>query len=176
MTWAAVSLADKADTVAGLFGAGEKPTGSRDPLGIRRQAQGLLRILIDLPELTGLDARVAIGAVRHLAADRHQGEASDPAARDRETAFLLDRLRYLLEARGFDVRNVRAVTHQPLDQIRPLDARRKLEVLPELTDTADFQTLATLFKRVKNIARELPRDESPAASGCCLWTSRSRRS
>ena len=165
VTWAAVSLADKADTVAGLFGAGEKPTGSRDPLGIRRQAQGLLRILIDLPELTGLDARVAIGAVRHLAADRHQGEASDPAARDRETAFLLDRLRYLLEARGFDVRNVRAVTHQPLDQIRPLDARRKLEVLPELTDTADFQTLATLFKRVKNIARELPRDESPAASG-----------
>ena len=165
VTWVAVSLADKVDTVTGLFGAGEKPTGSRDPLGIRRQAQGLLRILIDLPELTGLDARVAIGAVRHLAADRHQGEAADPAARDRETTFLLDRLRYLLEARGFDVRNVRAVTHQPLDQIRPLDARRKLEVLPELTDTADFQTLATLFKRVKNIARELPPDESPAASG-----------
>ena len=52
---------------------------------------------------------------------------------------------------------MRAVTHQPPDQIRPLDARRKLEVLPELTDSADFQTLATLFKRVKNIARELPR-------------------
>ena len=162
VTWAAVALADKADTVAGLFAAGEKPTGSRDPLGIRRQAQGLLRVLIDLPELTGLEARVEIGALRNLAVDQHQGVASDSAARDRETAFLLDRLRYLLEARGFDVRNVRAVTHQPLDEIRPLDARRKLEVLPELTDTADFRTLATLFKRVKNIARELPRDAAQA--------------
>ena len=162
VTWAAVALADKADTVAGLFGAGEKPTGSRDPLGIRRQAQGLLRILIDLPELTGLDVRVPTGALRRLAAP---DETADDAARGRETAFLLDRLRYLLEARGFDRRNVRAVTHQPLDALRPLDARRKLEVLPEFTDTADFRTLATLFKRVKNIARELPGDASEAAGG-----------
>ena len=162
-TWAAVALADKADTVAGLFGAGEKPTGSRDPLGIRRQAQGLLRVLIDLPELTGLEARVEIGALRRLADAWHGDGEAAAGARDRETAFLLDRLRYLLEARGFDVRNVRAVTHQPLDEIRPLDARRKLEVLPELTDTADFRTLATLFKRVKNIARELPRDAAQAA-------------
>ena len=158
-TWAAVALADKVDTVAGLFGAGEKPTGSRDPLGIRRQAQGMLRILIDLPELTGLEARVALGALRSLAG----ADAADDGARERETAFLLERLRYLLEIRGFDRRNVRAVTHQPLDTLRPLDARRKLEVLPEFTDTADFRTLATLFKRVKNIARELPGDAGPAA-------------
>lgn len=163
-TWAAVSLADKVDTVYGLFGAGEKPTGSRDPLGIRRQAQGLLRILIDLPELTGLEARVAIGPLRCKAAGQYPEELTDRAAGARETAFLLERLRYVLEARGFDVRNVRAVTHQPLDLIRPLDARRKLEVLPELTDTADFQTLATLFKRVKNIARELPADAAQAAA------------
>ena len=160
-TWAAVALADKVDTVAGLFGAGEKPTGSRDPLGIRRQAQGMLRILIDLPELTGLEARVPLGALRSLAG----ADAADDAARERETAFLLERLRYLLEARGFDRRNVRAVTHQPLDTLRPLDARRKLEVLPEFTDTADFRTLATLFKRVKNIARELPGDAGRAAAG-----------
>ena len=165
VTWAAVALADKVDTVYGLFGAGEKPTGSRDPLGVRRQAQGLLRILIDLPELTGLEARAAVGPLRCMAAGQHPPELSDSATGARETAFLLDRLRYILEARGFDVRNVRAVTHQPLDQIRPLDARRKLEVLPELTDTADFQTLATLFKRVKNIARELPPDAAHTAPG-----------
>ncbi len=154
VTWAAVALADKVDTVVGLFGAGEKPTGSRDPLGIRRQAQGMLRILIDLPELTGLDVRVAVGQVLKLARGVHETVPDEAAAR--LTAFMLERLRYLLEERGFDRRNVRAVTHQPLDELRPLDARRKLEVLPEFTDTADFQTLATLFKRVKNIARELP--------------------
>ena len=158
VTWAAVALADKVDTVVGLFGAGEKPTGSRDPLGIRRQAQGMLRILIDLPELTGLDVRVSVGALLTLARGVHDALPDDAAAR--LTAFVLERLRYLLEERGFDSRNVRAVTHQALDRMRPLDARRKLEVLPEFTDTADFQTLATLFKRVKNIARELSNGSS----------------
>ena len=218
VTWAAVALADKLDTVVGLFGAGEKPTGSRDPLGIRRQAQGMLRILIDLPELTGLDARVSVGEILGLAREMHtrddwsrvywaldqDGERRDfrtPGGISEETgldrkrveqlieehpsevrkasaterhlytlrlkpvSFLRERLRYLLEERGFDRRNVRAVTHQPLDQIRPLDARRKLEVLPEFTDTADFRTLATLFKRVRNIARELKREEAKAKSG-----------
>ena len=163
VTWAAVAVADKLDTVVGLFGAGEKPTGSRDPLGIRRQTQGMLRILIDLPELTGLDARVSVGALLRLARDMHKTVPDDAAVR--LTAFVLDRLRYLLEERGFDLRNVRAVTHQPLDEIRPLDARRKLEVLPALTETADFRTLATLFKRVKNIARDLPADDAMTAAG-----------
>jgi len=61
VTWAAVSMADKLDTLVGLFHAGEKPTGSRDPFGLRRQAQGLIRVLVDLPELTGLDARLSLG-------------------------------------------------------------------------------------------------------------------
>ena len=72
-------------------------------------------------------------------------------------AFLLERLRYVLEQRGYDLRNVRAVTHQlSLSEVRPLDARRKLEVLPEFTGSPDFLQLATLFKRVRNMARELP--------------------
>ena len=154
--WAAVALADKVDTVVGLFGAGEKPTGSRDPLGIRRQAQGMLRILIDLPELTGLDVRIPVGQLLGPARNMHTKDDDEwSGLKSRPVDFLLERLRYLLEERGFDRRNVRAVTHQPLDDIRPLDARRKLEVLPEFTGTSDFQTLATLFKRVKNIAREL---------------------
>ena len=213
VTWAAVALADKVDTVVGLFGAGEKPTGSRDPLGIRRQAQGMLRILIDLPELTGLDVRVAVGQVLEAARGMHKkddwsnvywaldhdserrnfrtvggicedtglaGERVERLIGDHPSEvrkatgtkrllytlrlkpvdFMRERLRYLLEERGFDRRNVRAVTHEPLDEIRPLDARRKLEVIPEFTDTADFRTLATLFKRVKNIARELQDDGS----------------
>ena len=160
-TWAAVALADKVDTVVGLFGAGEKPTGSRDPLGIRRQAQGMLRILIDLPELTGLDVRVPVGELLGPARNMHTKHDDEwSTLKSRPVDFLLERLRYLLEERGFDRRNVRAVTHQPLDEVRPLDARRKLEVLPEFTDTADFRTLATLFKRVKNIARKLKDDRS----------------
>ena len=50
-TWAAVSLADKLDTVVGLFSAGEKVTGSRDPSACGAHAQGVVKILVDLPEL-----------------------------------------------------------------------------------------------------------------------------
>ena len=153
VTWAAVALADKLDTVVGLFQAGEKPTGSRDPFGMRRQAQGLIRILVDLPELTGLGTRVSVGQLLELGHSAHGRPAPD--VEERETAFLLERARYLLEERGFDVRNVRSVTHQQsLDELRPLDARRKLEALPEFTGSSEFQQLATVFKRVKNITRQ----------------------
>lgn len=147
VTWAAVSLADKADTLIALFSVGEKPTGSRDPFGLRRQAQGIVRILVDLPQLTDLDAPVTFSDV--LGPLTHGG-GPDTALQ----IFMLERLRYVLEQRGFDPRNVRAVTHVNVDDISPLIARRKLEVLPEFTGSADFRQLAIAFKRVRNIARD----------------------
>ena len=146
VTWAAVSLADKADTLNALFGAGEKPTGSRDPFGLRRNAHGLVKVLVDLPELTGVDRAVVLAQVLDFGGDGGQALA----------AFILERVRYVLEQRGFDARNVRAVTHGDVGSISPLIARRKLEVLPEFTSSAEFTQLATAFKRVRNIARELP--------------------
>lgn len=162
VTWASVSLADKLDTIIGLFGAGEKPTGSRDPLGIRRQAQGMLRVLVDLPELTGVDTRITIGKVRRFAHEMHDDISEETSAR--EASFLIDRLRYIFEERGYDARNIKAVTHQPVDEIRPLDVRRKLEALPEFAGTPEFLALAMVFKRVKNITREL-RGDVGAGSG-----------
>jgi glycyl-tRNA synthetase beta chain len=152
VTWAAVSLADKMDTVVGLFSVGERPTGSRDPFGLRRAAQGVARVLVDLPELTGVDARVTLR-------DLVSRTATTVAPADEWTAplyeFLLERVRYVLEQRGFDVRNVRAVTSGSAGDLSPLQARRKLEVLPEFTESPDFRQLAVLFKRVRNIARNL---------------------
>lgn len=186
VSWAAVALADKLDTLVGLFRAGERPRGARDPFGLRRQAHGVFAILVDLPELTGLTARPDLGRLVSAAeaahADGAVDEAAHGAAREampggageagRETAqeaagpeaterlqqFLLERLRFVLEQRGHDVRNVRAVT-QPWPSWRavtPLDARRKLEALPRFTGSTGFQQLASLFKRVRNIARGLP--------------------
>jgi glycyl-tRNA synthetase beta chain len=148
-TWAAVSMADKLDTLVGLYSAGERPTGSRDPFGLRRQAHGLFRILVDLPELTGLAVRPTLGS---LMAAAERDLPLDEFAREALTAFLTERLTYVLEQRGYDVRNVRAVlAGRPLSGISPLEARRMLEALPEFTGTPEFQQLATAFKRVKNI-------------------------
>ena len=98
---AAVSLADKLDTVVGMFAAGERPTGSRDPYGLRRAAQGLARLLVDLPELTGLDVRVTLGEAVALAR-RPFGDNAE-AWEGPLFEFLLDRVRYVLEQRGFDI-------------------------------------------------------------------------
>jgi glycyl-tRNA synthetase beta chain len=143
VTWAAVSLADKLDTVMSMFAAGERPTGSRDPYGLRRAAQGIVRTLVDLPELTGLDLRLTLG-------DLVSG-AQDEAF----WTFMMDRVRFVLEQRGYDPRNVRAVTHGDPSAISPLVAKRKLETLPEFTESEDFKQLAGLFKRVRNIAKNL---------------------
>ncbi len=157
ITWVAVSLADKLDTLVGLFLIGEQPSGSRDPYGLRRQAHGIFKILVDLSDLTGLAIRPRIGYFLDIAAAAF-GKSS-ACLTVGQTTFLLERLRYVLEQRGFDIRNVRAVTHETLNGLRPADTRRKLEVLPEFTETPAFQQLATMFKRVKNITRELPLSE-----------------
>jgi glycyl-tRNA synthetase beta chain len=148
--WAALSLADKLDSVVGMFSAGERPTGSRDPLGLRRQAQGIVKILADLPDVTGLDARVRLGTLLAKAAAPFSADAEAMSA---VGTFMADRLAYLLEQRGFDVRNVRAVLHGDIAQTSPLEARRKLDALAQMAGSASLLGVATLLKRVKNISK-----------------------
>jgi glycyl-tRNA synthetase beta chain len=150
ITWAAVSLADKLDSVVGMFTAGERPTGSRDPLGLRRQAQGVVKILADLPELTGIDIRLPLGKLLDRAVEASGGykDAEQPLL-----SFMGDRLSYLLEQRGFDVRAVRAVTHGNPARLSPLEARRKLEALGQMVGSNALVGVATLLKRVKNITK-----------------------
>ena len=158
VTWAAVSMADKLDTIASLFAAGERPTGTRDPFGLRRQAQGLLRIMVDLPELTGLELPVAFdGALeraRQGVGDVPGGESPE-GWRDAVTAFLLDRLRYLFEQRGFAYDELNAVLGGAAGVPDPLDTRRRLEALQSVRSSTDFEALAVAFRRVKNLSREL---------------------
>jgi len=148
VTWAAVALADKIDTFVSLSMAGERATGSRDPFGLRRQTQGAVRILMDLPQLTGIDREVSLGPILARAAagqDTWNGQASEAAL-----AFAVERVRFALEQRGFGVEVVRAAT--PGGDVNPLRARRIAEAIQGMRGSDDFQALAVLFKRVKNIA------------------------
>lgn len=155
VSWAAVSLADKLDTFVSLSRAGEKATGSRDPFGLRRQTQGAVRILMDLPELTGIDREVWLGPVLAQAA-RHAPDSTAPwtdESAQAALAFAMERVRFALEHRGFAPEVVRAAT--PTGDVSPLRARRVAEAIQGMRASEDFQALAVLFKRVKNIAREL---------------------
>jgi glycyl-tRNA synthetase beta chain len=156
VTWAAVALADKLDSVAGMFAAGERPTGSRDPLALRRQAQGVVKILADLPELAGLSTRIELW---DLVVQASSSWAPSEEAQQVLRTFLRERVIYLFEQRGFDVRNIRAVVPQSLERFDMVEAKKKLEALAQMSGSDALRGVATLFKRVKNITK----DVAPAA-------------
>jgi glycyl-tRNA synthetase beta chain len=177
VTWAAVSLADKLDTLVGLFLAGERPTGSRDPFALRRQAHGILRILADAETLAGVRVRTPLSTLIDRATSGFSGVegpgASDEARADL-AAFLVERLHYVFETRGADRRNIRAVVTGPDVALgTPVaDLEANLKALPEFAKSEQFRQLATAFKRVRNIARDYPADAFAAdeASGPALET------
>ncbi|MCL4847111.1 MAG: glycine--tRNA ligase subunit beta [Acidobacteria bacterium] len=165
VTWAALALADKLDSVVGLFAAGERPTGTRDPFGIRRQLQGALKLLVDLPETTGLDVAVGIGRLTARAASLVP-DAGSGAFNEDLLGFVRDRLRHLFGQRGFRPDEIEAALGARADDLAPLEVRRRLEALRTMRASTDFEALAALFKRVKNIAREVsaaPLAEYPTA-------------
>lgn len=161
VTWAAVSLADKLDTIVGLFWAGERPTGSRDPLGVRRLGNGVFKILMDLQALCGVDRASKVGELIRKAAD---GFAPIPQWDDASAvaliSFIQERYQYGLEQRGFDGRNVRAVVQSKAwDYLSPSCAIKLLTAMAEFVDSTEFVELATAFKRVKNLAKDLSEGE-----------------
>jgi glycyl-tRNA synthetase beta chain len=109
-----------------------------------------VKILADLPELSAVQAPLRIGTLVEQAAVPF-GDMS--AFAGPLWAFMSDRLQYLLEQRGFDIRNVRAVTHGPVAETSPLEARRKLEALAQMSGLDSLIGVARLFKRVKNITK-----------------------
>ena len=148
ITWAAVSLADKLDTLAGLFAAGEKPTGSRDPYGLRRAAQGIVKILVDLPALQASGSHPNLSSMLNDAFALHHAQP-DPTV----SGFLWERAQHLFESRGSrsdELRVVQALSTgwSVLDRMKQL-----IDALGKIRGSDRFATLAALFKRVKNITK-----------------------
>ena len=142
----AVALADKLDTLLGIYGIGQVPTGDKDPFGLRRHALGVLRILIETP----LD--LPLGALLKTAAENFPvGMLGATVASDVE-GFMLDRLRGYLRERGFEVSHIEAVLY--------ILNGRMHEALPRLEGVRTFaalevaKDLAAANKRVQNIMRK----------------------
>jgi len=167
--FATVSLADKLDTLAGYFGLGLAPTGSRDPFGLRRAGQGAVRVLLDFWDggegrpRPSLRRWVAAAAAGFGALKRTPVEIADEL-----DGFLLERLRYVLGARGYPADEIEAVlgAREPeaLDDLG--EVRARIEALHGVRAAAreDFDHLAVAFKRAKNIlAEQTPPSVDPDA-------------
>lgn len=161
LTWAALAVADRVDTLVGLFAAGEQPTGTRDPFALRRAAQGLVKVLVDLPEVGGVSRRVSLEAIVDQARQAYsdQGQVEDVASKSRALdAFIVERLKFLFEKRGYRADEIAAVLpeSQGLAGLSPLSVRQRLDALRAVRPSADFAPLAVLFKRATNIVKDVP--------------------
>jgi glycyl-tRNA synthetase beta chain len=170
--FAAVSLADKLDTLAGYFNLGLAPTGSRDPFGLRRAGQGAIRVLLDF-ELSAAGAarpslRRWIAAAEALHPD-HARAVVRASSRDpgKLGEFLLERLRYVLGARGHAADEVEAAlgAREPDALDDPREALFRVQALSRVRSEVpeDFAHLAVAFKRARNIAGEATGAVDPSA-------------
>ncbi len=126
-----LSLADKYDTLVECLGAGMTPTGSRDPFGLRRAAQGIVRIVVE-------------------------GRVKAPPL---EGEFLRDRVEYYFrDVRGFAYDEVRACMSAGWTDL--LDLETRLKRVQAVRDTPDFEPIAASFKRIKNILKQAQFNDS----------------
>jgi glycyl-tRNA synthetase beta chain len=157
VTWAAVSLADKLDTIVGLFAAGEKPTGSRDPYALRRAAQGVVKTLVDLEQVIGSDKRAPLGPMLWQARQAVQAELGigDPTPEDKNQLwmFFMERLRHLMQARGLGYEEIQAETGrvETIDSVSVADLLDRARELARVRQTPVFASVAEAYKRAKNI-------------------------
>ena len=144
-----LALADKLDTIAGIFVIGQRPTGNRDPFGIRRAGLGALRILIECELDIDLPALVS----RAVAAQPIAGGA---AAGEEIVAFLLDRLRgYYLDGAGAVVAQHDSFEAVLARQPRSLvDFHQRLVAVLEFSELEAAGALAAANKRIANILRQ----------------------
>jgi glycyl-tRNA synthetase beta chain len=140
-----LALADKIDTLAGIFAIEQRPTGGKDPFGLRRAALGLLRIV--------LEGRLELDLIDLL----EQAAAAQPVLRagvvDEVYDFIAERLRgMLLEQPGTTPEMLDAVfanrPRSPLDAVTRLDALKEFLLLP------DAAVLAAINKRIANILKK----------------------
>ena len=152
-----VALADKLETLVGMFGIGNLPTGDRDPFALRRHALGVIRMLIEKDLPLALD--VLLGAAAPIFGDRI-GDAT-PALSE----FIFDRLAGALREQGFGAAEVDAVL--VLRPQRLGDVPRRLAAVRAFIALPEAAALAAANKRISNILKKAP-DVDPHVSNVLL--------
>ena len=144
----ALALADKLETLVGIWGVGQQPTGDKDPFGLRRAALGVLRILSEKPEAASLDLRKLLDeAMMGFAA----GKLDANTAADVHL-FMLDRLRSMLRDKGYDANEIEAVLADTPTRISAVWTR--IEAVKAFRSLPEAESLASANKRIRNILRK----------------------
>jgi glycyl-tRNA synthetase beta chain len=150
---AVLSVADKADTIAGMFALGLQPTGSKDPFALRRQANGIVRTIAEhkLP--------IGLAQLFELARETYKGSGAeakfnpDPNYEEAIRAFFRERLEFFLRDQlGYAYDAINAVLASGAEDV--VDAVARSAAVSEVRGSADFASISVAFKRIKNILRQ----------------------
>jgi len=153
-TGTTIALADRLDTLVGIFGIGQAPTGSKDPFALRRSAIGILRLIIE----NNLD--VTIEALVNSALHAYGALITDPnKTRSVAVAFLEGRYRAKYEDQGVQVDVIQAV--QAMSPASPLDFDKRVNAVNHFRNLPEAAALAAANKRVANI---LAKEAAPEGS------------
>ncbi|CAJ0773158.1 MULTISPECIES: glycine--tRNA ligase subunit beta [Ralstonia] len=145
-TGTVVALADKLETLVGIWGIGLQPTGEKDPFALRRHALGILRMLIEKPLALTIDDALRIAAASF---DGIAAVKPDLAA---ISDFLYDRLRGYLKDKGYSTNEVEAVVSQRPQRLDDIVAR--LEAVRAFAALPQAEALAAANKRITNILKK----------------------
>jgi len=146
-TACALGLADRLDTLVGIFGIGQPPTGSRDPFALRRASLAVLRIMVE--KKLDLDLRDCLA----LAAKQYPAGVIAPGSTDAVLDYMIERFRAWYEEESIPVEVFKAVSARNLS--RPLDIQRRVHAVHAFTQLPEAAALAAANKRVSNILDKL---------------------
>jgi glycyl-tRNA synthetase beta chain len=149
---AVLSIADKSDSIAGMFALGLIPSGSKDPFALRRQANGIVKTIAEHKLPFRLSEMMADARTRYQGSEAEK-KFSNAAYAESVRSFFRERLEfYLKDARGYTYDVVSAVLAVDSDDV--VDAAARAEAVSKVRGSADFESISGAFKRMKNILRQ----------------------
>jgi glycyl-tRNA synthetase beta chain len=158
MEGAVASLAGKLDSLAGNFAVGNAPTGSADPFALRRQAAGVLRILLEKQLPLDLEAAVAAAIVQLR--PRLKSSPDQEAKRASELCeFIWGRAQTIFEEQGYKIDEIRSVREGGLRHVPHTFLR--LAAIHAMRQNPEFEPLAAVFKRAANILKQAAQRQEP---------------
>ncbi|KGH11493.1 glycine--tRNA ligase subunit beta [Comamonas thiooxydans] len=146
-----VALADKLETLVGMFGIGNLPTGDRDPFALRRHALGVIRMLVEKD--LELDLETLLVSTLPAFGDKIQD------ATPQLVEFIYDRLANMFREQGYSAQEVEAVL--ALQPQRLSDVQKRLEAVRAFATLPEAAALAAANKRVGNILKKAETDVQP---------------
>lgn len=138
-----IALADRLDTISGIFGIGQQPSGSKDPFALRRASIAVLRLLVE--KNLALDLRELLA----FAKSQHKNLTVGDELVEQVLSYMLDRFRAMFEDANIPVEVFQSVNAKQLSQ--PLDINQRVLAVHEFSKLPQAQALAAANKRVSNI-------------------------